>query len=354
MPDQSRWSIVYFNRWQHADGLACMERAANLSVTRLAVDDPPDRVWPVMAAADGYQIMSARDELPGAYHATAALLARCPRLLAISADGAGFDTVDVDACTEHGVLVVNQAGGNREAVAEHTLGALLALAQRLVEADRWLRRDRDWTRHQLIGHDIYGKTIGLIGLGHIGSRVAEICTKAFGMTVLAFDPYLSATEISARNAEKADWDELWRNADFVSVHCPRAEDTLGMIGHEAFALAKPGAVFLNTARGGIHDEGALLQALESGPIAGAAIDVWDQEPPPLDHPLLRHPKVLASPHTAGISHESRRAVGVGAARQWQDIVTGARPPRLVNSAAWSRYCDRYRRRFGQMPSACDQ
>lgn len=346
MPSHSKWSIAYFNRWQHADGLTMMEGAENIALTRLETEGDADTSWSTLSQTHGYQIMSARDELPGAYHADEAFLERCPELLAVSTDGAGFDTVDVDACTRHGVLVVNQAGGNREAVAEHTLGAILSLSQRLVEADRWLRRDRAWSRHDLIGHDILGKTIGLIGLGHIGSRVAEICATAFSMRVLAYDPYLTEAEIRARNAAPSEWEALWRDSDIVSVHCPRNSETLGMVGAEAFGLAKEKAIFVNSARGGIHDESALLAALEGGSLSAAAIDVWDQEPPPMDHPLLNHPKILATPHCAGITHESRRSVGIGAAEQWQDILQGTKPPRLVNPDAWPRFCDRHRRRFG--------
>ena len=204
----------------------------------------------------------------------------------MSSNGAGYDTVDVKACTEAGVLVVNQSGGNRHSVAEHVLAMLLTLSKRIIETDRVMRREDGMNRNTYIGNEAHGKTIGIVGLGNVGSRVAELCRGLFAMPVLAYDPYLSAEEVARRGARKVELDTLMAEADFVSVNCPLTEETRGMIGAKQFARMKPTAFFINTARGFIHDEKALEELLKAKKIAGAGLDVWDKEPPPTNHPLL--------------------------------------------------------------------
>jgi D-3-phosphoglycerate dehydrogenase len=161
------------------------------------------------------------------------------------------------------------------------------------------------------------------------------------MQVLATDPYLTEEEIGRRGAEAVKLDELLSRADIVSLHCPRDKDTLGMIDARALGRMKPGALFVTTARGGIHDEAALLQALASGHIAGAGLDVWAQEPPPLAHPLLKLNNVVASFHTAGVTHEARRNMAAIAAEQIVGTLKGGHPPRLVNPEVWPAYAARF-------------
>lgn len=254
------------------------------------------------------------------------------------------------ACTAAGVLVVNQTGGNRGAVAEHVLGMLLCLSKRIVEADRAVRRGEPITnRTAYMGRDAFGKTIGIVGLGNVGSRVAELCGGLFAMRVLACDPYLTAAEISARGAEKVDLDTLLRASDFVSVNCPLTDETRGMMGARAFSLMQPHAYFITTARGFIHDEAALLAALSSKQIAGAGLDVWMQEPPPADHPLLALDNVVVSPHTAGITREARANMGKIAAEQLIAALDGKRPPRIVNPQVWPHYVRRFEQVLGFAP-----
>ena len=264
--------------------------------------------------------------------ATAELLERCPRLLCVSSTGAGYDTVDTAACTKAGVLVVNQAGANAQAVAEHTIALMLDVSRRISEGDRLLRRERGFTREDIMGRETSGKTVGLVGIGQIGRLVAGLA-RAFGMTVLAFDPYLTEEEIARRGAASVRMSELLERSDFVSLHCPRDDSTRKMI--EGRGVRSPGrgrgAVFVTTARGGIHDEAALLEALRSGHLSGAGIDVWDTEPPPLDHPLLEQENVVASYHTAGVTPEARRNMWALAAEQIVGIFKGGRPPRLGQS-----------------------
>jgi D-3-phosphoglycerate dehydrogenase len=191
-----------------------------------------------------------------------------------------------------------------------------------------------------MGRDISRKILGLVGIGHVGTRVAHLAN-AFGMTVLAFDPYLSAEEIAQRGAHSVTMNELLEQSDFVSIHCPRTSETLGMIDARAFTRMKKGAVFVTTARGGIHDEAALFEALQSGRLSGAGVDVWDKEPPPLEHPLLTLENVIATFHTAGVTIEARRNMAAIAAEQIVEVLKGGRPPRLINPEVWPTYRARF-------------
>jgi D-3-phosphoglycerate dehydrogenase len=296
--------------------------------------------WAALARAHVYHVSAAKDELPRTWFVSAELLLRCPSLLCVSSAGAGYDTVDVAACTKAGVAVVNQSGGNADSVAEHTFGLMLAVSRRIVECDQRLRLEQGFSREDVMGHEIGGKVLGIVGIGHVGSRVASLA-HAFGMQVLATDPYLTEEEIGRRGAEAVKLDELLSRADIVSLHCPRDKDTLGMIDARALGRMKPGALFVTTARGGIHDEAALLKALQSGHIAGAGLDVWEQEPPPLAHPLLKLHNVVASFHTAGVTHEARRNMAAIAAEQIVGTLKGGRPPRLVNQEVWPAYAARF-------------
>jgi len=177
-----------------------------------------------------------------------------PQVLIVSTNGVGYDTVDVDACTAAGILVVNQAGGNREAVAEHALGMLIALSKRIPETNHAMRREPRINRVAYMGNDVFGKTIGIVGLGHVGSRLAQLCRGLFAMQVLAYDPYLSAAVCAERGADKVGLDELMRRSDYVSINCPLTKETRGMIGVAQFALMRPGGYLISTARGHIHDE----------------------------------------------------------------------------------------------------
>ena len=261
-------------------------------------------------------------------------LRRAPNLLIVSSNGAGFDPVDVEACTKAGVLVVNQSGGNAHSVAEHALGMLLTLSKRIIEADRALRRDRDVNRNALIGTEAQGKTIGIVGIGNVGRRIAELCKGLLGMNVLAYDPYLSQIRnCGARRAEG----RTRRTAAPLRLRLDQLPADQGQPRHDRraqFALMQPHAYFITTARGFIHDEDALLEALRAKKIAGAGLDVWSKEPPPPEHPLLQFDNVLASPHTAGVTSEARENMGRIAAEQILDALDGKRPPRIINPEVW--------------------
>jgi D-3-phosphoglycerate dehydrogenase / 2-oxoglutarate reductase len=303
----------------------------------------------VLAAAHAYQTGSTRDELVAHYHTGAELLQHTPNLLIVSTNGAGYDTVDVRACTERGILIVNQAGGNAESVAEHVLGMLLLLSKRVVECDRALRAGTLNDRGDFTGREAHGKTIGIVGIGNVGRRVAELCRGLLRMEVLAYDPYVDAAEVRRRGASKVELDELLRSADFVSINCPLTEETRGMIGAREYALMKPTAYFITTARGFIHDEAALEAALRDKKIAGAGLDVWDKEPPPAAHPLLKFDNVIASAHTAGVTREARANMGRIAAEQMLDALDGKPVTRIVNPLVWPVYAKRFERAFGFVP-----
>lgn len=299
-----------------------------------------EAAWAQLAKAHVYHVSAAKDELPREWFVTEALLERCPQLLCVSSTGAGYDTVDVAACTQAGIAVVNQAGGNAASVAEHTFGLMLGVSRRMIECDRRLRREQGFGREDVMGHEIRGKTLGIVGIGHVGTRVAALA-RAFGMDVLATDPLLEPGEITRRGATPVPFEELLARSDVVSLHCPRDKTTLKMMNAAAFGRMKRGAIFVTTARGGIHDEAALEAALASGHLAGAGIDVWDREPPPLDHPLLQRDNVYATFHTAGVTHEARRNMATIAAGQIFELLAGRRPPRLVNPEVWPAFQARF-------------
>jgi D-3-phosphoglycerate dehydrogenase / 2-oxoglutarate reductase len=339
--------VKYLAAPDYADALA---QRPDVRLDKLANESPDEAAAPILAAAHAYQIGSARDEIATKYHATAALLKRAPGVLIVSTNGVGYDTVNVKDCTAAGVLVLNQAGGNREAVAEHVIGMMLCLAKRIIEVDRAMRREKNLDRNLFMGNDMFGKTIGIIGIGHVGSRIAELCRGLLNMRVLACDPYLTVAEVAARGAEKVELTDLLRRADVVSVNCPLSDETRGLIGAREYALMQPHAYFISAARGHIHDETALAQALTAKTIAGAGLDVWAKEPPPPDHPLLQFDNVLVSPHTAGVTVETRANMARIAAAQILDALDGKRPPRIVNPEVWPVYAERFEKAFGVRPA----
>jgi D-3-phosphoglycerate dehydrogenase / 2-oxoglutarate reductase len=340
--------IIYFHRRLDATAEAIGNRRPDIDMFRRDFGAPASETWADMARAHGYHAC-ARTEMREPWFPDAKLLAKAPNLLAVCSMGAGYDVIDVDACTKAGVLVCNQSGANKEAVAEHALGLMLALSKKIMETDRTLRKENNIERFRYVGTELLGKTIGIIGLGNIGSRVAEICKAGFRMTVLAYDPYLSKEKMAARNAQKVDLKELLQRADYVTLHCPRTDETFGMIGYEELSLMKPTAFFINTSRGGTYGESDLARALAEGKIAGAGIDVFLEEPPSTDHPLMAFDNAILTPHNAGSTREAHENVATYASDQWIDIFDGKVPPRLINKAAWPKYSERFQMILGFRP-----
>ena len=330
-------NVVRFNFWTDPEFDRIMSAEPSIAMRTCSMDATDTVLGQALADAHVLQTTSARNELPQHLFATTSLLERCPHLLAVSANGSGCDTIDIAACTQAGVMVLNQAGGNADSVAEMALGLMLAVLRRIAESDRLLRSGkRDFSREDLMGRELRGRTLGLVGMSEIGRRTAAL-GRAFGMNVLGSDPGLDAREMARRGAQAVSFDELLQQSDIVSLHCPLNAHTRGLMNATSFAAMKTGAIFISTARSGIHDEAALAEALVDGRLAGAGLDVWEQEPPPPSHPLLALPNVVATYHTAGVTQEARRNNATLAAGQIVRLLTtGRRPERLVNPEVWPR------------------
>lgn len=341
--------LAYFTWMDPKVSLAVLQERRDIEPVLVRMADGEADNWPRFARAHGYQTL-ARGELREPWFSDDRLIKRCPDLLAICSYGAGYDTIDVEACTKAGLVVCNQKGKNKQSVAEHALGFMLALSKKIALADRALRSTNVVDRWVFQNNDIQGKTLGVVGIGNIGGRLAEICSGAFAMPVLAYDPFVTAEQMARHGARKVEFDELLAKSDFVSVHCPLAKETRGMFGKQQFASMKPTAFFISTARGGIHKEDDLAEALDAGRIAGAGVDVFLEEPPPMTHPLFRCANVVATPHVGGVTDEALHITAASAARQWIDIFDGKVPEGLVNPAAWPRYSDRFERILGFRPA----
>ena len=249
------------------------------------------------------------------------LLDLAKRLEVIGRAGVGVDNIDMRAATRRGVAVINAPGGNTSSTAELAFALLLAAARRVAEADRSVREGR-WDRKALKGRQLRGNTLGVIGAGRIGTEVARRA-HAFGMRILAYDPYLSAERAADERLERVELDELLERADFVTVHVPLTEQTRGMIGVAEIARMKPTAILINAARGGIVEEPALAVALEQRKLGGAALDVYETEPLPGEHPLRGTPNLVMTPHLGAATIEAQREVALEIARRVRNaLVTG--------------------------------
>ena len=262
-----------------------------------------------------------------------ALFRQAPRLQVIARVGIGVDRIDVAAATRAGVCVVNTPEAPTESTAEFTIALMLAVARRLtigaagVAAGGWIEDAR------VLGFDLAGKTLGLVGCGRIGRRVAEIAG-ALHMRVVAYDPYAAEWPESVQRVVSLD--ELLPVADVISLHAPATAETRHLLGARQLEQCKTGAVVINAARGPLIDEVALLAALETGKIRGAGLDVWDPEPPRVDHPLRTHPRVVATPHMAAFTEEGKERSHDAAARQVLEVLAGQQPASLVNPVVWPK------------------
>ncbi|HYQ87705.1 MAG TPA: phosphoglycerate dehydrogenase [Bacteroidota bacterium] len=246
--------------------------------------------------------------------------------------GAGVDNIDVDAATRRGIIVMNTPGGNTISTAEHTISMMLALARNIPQAHQSVRSGK-WERSAFVGTEVHGKTLGVIGLGKVGAEVSRRAA-SLGMKVLAFDPAQSA-EVAARvNAQQVGFRDLLRESDFITVHTPLIPETKGLIGKESLSFSKRGVRVINCARGGIVDEEALLRALEEGSVAGAALDVFEHEPP-VNSKLVQHPRVVVTPHLGASTEEAQEKVAIQIAHQVVDALLGRGMAGSVNADAIS-------------------
>ena len=259
---------------------------------------------------------------------TAEVIAKADKLKVIGRAGVGLDNVDADAATKRGIIVMNVPAGNTISTAEHTLSMLMAVARHIPQADASLHAGR-WDRAKLVGTELFGKTLGIVGLGKIGTEVARRA-QVFGMRILAFDPFLSSERAQQLDIELTDLPRLYREADFITVHVPLTNDTRHLIGAKEIATMKKGVRLLNCARGGIIDEAALAEAITAGQVAGAALDVFEQEPPAKDHPLFGLPQVVVTPHLGASTEEAQLNVAIEVAKQVADALLGRGIRNAVN------------------------
>jgi len=267
---------------------------------------PPDELIRMIPA---YQALIIRSGTK----VTKAVIAAATNLRVIGRAGIGVDNVDVEAATKQGIVVMNTPGGNNVTTAEHAVSLLLALSRNIPQANASLKAGR-WEREKFTGSEVCNKVLGVIGLGNIGAIVAE---RALGlkMRVLAYDPFVSSETAAKLRIELGSLEEIYAKADFITVHTPLTKDTRGLINAAAFAKMKKGVRIINCARGGIVDEHALLQAITNGAVAGAALDVFVEEPPPINHPLLKLEQVICTPHLGAATDEAQINVAIAIADQ---------------------------------------
>jgi D-3-phosphoglycerate dehydrogenase len=275
-----------------------------------------------IASADAVLVRSATQ-------ITRESLSRANGLKVIGRAGVGVDTIDVDAATERGIAVLTAPAGNTISAAELTLALTLALARRVSAADRSMKAGQ-WDRKSFSGTELYGKTLGLIGAGRIGGEVAKRA-RAFGMQVVAFDPFLIADRALALGIERAELDEVLRRADVVSLHVPLTDATAGLLGERELGLMKPTAVIVNAARGGVVREDALVRALKEKRLGGAALDVYEQEPLPADHPLRSLDNVVLTPHLGASTAEAQQNVAIEIAEAVRAALVDGDLSRAVNA-----------------------
>jgi len=233
---------------------------------------------------------------------TAQVFEAAPQLKVVGRVGVGVDSIDLEVAKAHGVTVVNAPTSTSLAVAELTLGLMLALAREIPRADAGMKNG-EWLKKQLKGAELYGKTLGIVGMGRIGTEVGERAT-IFGMHILGHDPLIPHDEIRKRGAEPVTLEEIYAHSDYISLHLPLTDETRSMVNEKAFARMRRGVRIVCAARGGIIDEAALLTALESGQVAGTALDVFANEPPGTSE-LVKHPKVIATPHVGAQTAEAQ-------------------------------------------------
>ena len=260
---------------------------------------------------------------------TAELLAAAPKLRVVGRAGVGVDNIDIAAATEHGVLVLNAPTGNTIAAAEHAIALMMALVRNIPKADQSIREGR-WDRKHFMGAEMRGKTLGVIGLGKIGFEVARIASQGLQMHVLAYDPVVTQDRAEQAGAELCDMETLLRDSDVLTVHVPMTDRTRGMIGAADLRKMKKGARVINVARGGIVDEAALAEAVKSGHIAGAAIDVFSEEPVSADNPLRGIPEIITTPHLGANTTEAQVNVASDVAEQIAEYLSGSTPRYAVN------------------------
>jgi D-3-phosphoglycerate dehydrogenase len=292
-------------------GLEVFQRAPGFEVD-VRIGLKPDELKKIVAGYDGWVIRSGT-------RITAELIEAATHLKVIGRAGVGFENIDVDAASKKGIVVMNTPGGNNVTTGEHTVSLMMALARHIPQAVASLKNGK-WDRNKFVGVELCNKTLGIIGLGNVGRIVAE---RAAGlrMKVIGYDPFISPESIAHMGVEPASLEEIFTRSDFITVHVPLTPDTQGLINRAALAKMKTGVRIINCARGGIIDEKDLADAIREGKVAGAALDVYVDEPPPPDHPLLKMDQVITTPHLGASTDEAQLNVAVAVAEQMVDFLS---------------------------------
>jgi D-3-phosphoglycerate dehydrogenase len=302
------------------EAVEILEREKDLKVdvnTKLTPDD-------LKKVIKDYDVLLVRSSTK----VTKDVIAAADNLKIIGRAGVGLDNVDVDAASKKGIIVINTPGGNTISTAEHTFSMILALSRSIPQADLSMKKG-EWERKKFMGVELYGKVLGIVGLGRIGTEVARRAL-SFNMKVLAYDPYLSFEKAKELGIESSDLDNLLKKADYITVHTPLTDDTKHIISDKQFDVMKKGVRIINCARGGIIDEAALIKAIESGKVAGAALDVYENEPPAKDSKLLKMDKVVLTPHLGASTEEAQVNVAIDIANTARDILLGRCVRNAVN------------------------
>lgn len=333
---QARKRVLLLNPPQDKSGEAILEQ--EVEIVRIS---NPDRDTLLRAVKGVHGI------IPRGTKMTAEVLAQADALEVVATPSAGYDHIDIDACSERGIPVVNNTGLNAVSVAEHTIGLMVGISKAIVLTDQLLRRE-GWKSRlpytwEQIGLELDGRTFGIVGVGNVGSRLAQRVQAAFNMTVLGYDPYVSREKMQECGAIKIDnLDDMLPQLDFLSIHAPHTKETFHIIGAPQLAKMKPTAYLINCARGPLVHEHALIEALRNKVIAGAALDVFEPEPALDDNPLCQMPNVILTPHLAGVTKEAAKRMAMGAAEQTLQVLRGEKPPRLVNPEVWDQFMERRR------------
>jgi D-3-phosphoglycerate dehydrogenase len=302
-------------------GIALFEQRTEFTVTVLPKRLSEAELLPLVSDVEA---MVVRSETK----ITRKVIEGAPKLRVVGRAGVGVDNVDVEAATQRGIVVMNTPSGNTISTAELTFSMLMALARKIPQAHASMKA-AEWNRKSFQGVELYNKTLGILGMGRIGSEVARRAI-AFGMRVLAYDPYLALSRAKALQVELVELDEMYARSDFITVHMPMTDETKGMINSAAFGKMKKGVRVLNCARGGIVNEADLLSAIQSGQVAGAALDVYEVEPPPASFPLRDLPQVIMTPHLGASTEEAQENVGIEVAEAITDYLLHGAVRNAVN------------------------
>lgn len=302
-------------------GIALLQERPEFEVVVLSKRLPEAELLPMVADVSAIVVRSETK-------ITAQIIAAAPLLKVVGRAGVGVDNIDVEAATARGIVVMNTPGGNTISTAELTFSMLMALARKIPQAHASMKAG-EWNRKAFSGTELLGKTLGVLGLGRIGTEVAHRAL-AFGLRVLAYDPYITLVRAQALQVEIVELDQIYAQADFITVHMPATAETRNMLRADTFAKMKRGVRVLNCARGGIINEADLLAAVQSGQVAGAALDVYETEPLPADSPLRGLPQVIMTPHLGASTEEAQENVGIEVAEAIADFLVNGTVRNAVN------------------------